>query len=86
MKQKYMYSMNNNNVASSTPPVCSKIVLCGTLYVIKTTQLEDEKNRYHTVGTIPKSNLKVVERGTIDSHKAYALPLTFLSWYRDFNT
>ena len=35
--------MNNNNVASSTPPVCSKIVLCGTLHVIKTTQLEDEK-------------------------------------------
>jgi hypothetical protein len=56
------------------------------MYVIKTTQLEDEKKRYHTVGTIPKSNLKVVERGTIDSHKAYALPLTFLSWYRHFNT
>ena len=37
--------MNNNNVASSTPPVCSKIVLCGSIYVIKTTQLEDEKKK-----------------------------------------
>ena len=25
------------------------------------------KNKYHTVGTIPKSNMKIIERGKIDT-------------------
>ena len=28
-----------------------------------------KNNKYHTVGTVPKSNIKIVERGKIETHK-----------------
>ena len=37
----------------------------------------------HTVGTFPKSNRKLVERGKIITSNTP--PLTFLTWYRYFN-
>jgi hypothetical protein len=39
-----------------------------------------EKKKY-SVGTNPKSNNKVIERGQLDTHKT----LIFLAWYRYFN-
>jgi hypothetical protein len=42
--------------------------------------------KYHTVGTIPKSNIKIVERGKIDTiNTLNTRPLTFLAFYRHFN-
>jgi hypothetical protein len=38
-----------------------------------------KNKKYHTVGIIPKSNIKIVERGTIDT------PNPFLPWHRHFN-
>jgi len=44
------------------------------------------KNKeYHTVGTIPKSNINIVERGKFDTLNTNTWPLTFLAWYRYFN-
>ena len=40
--------------------------------------------KYHTVRTFPKSNIKIVERGKIDTSN-HQVPPTFLSWYRHFN-
>jgi len=39
-----------------------------------------KNNTYHTVGTFPKSNRKIVERG-----KTKTWTITFLAWYRHFN-
>jgi hypothetical protein len=36
--------------------------------VLKNTKSYLEIYIYHTVGTIPKSNIIIVERGTIDTH------------------
>ena len=46
------------------------------------------KNKnYHTIGTIPKSNWKIVKRGKIDTctPNTHTWPLTFLDRYRHFN-
>jgi hypothetical protein len=45
------------------------------------------KKKYHTVRTIPKSNIKIVERGKIDNIKMQIIHdmLTFMAWYRHFN-
>ena len=39
-----------------------------------------ENKKYHTVGTIPKSNIKIVERGNIDTSntKIYDQSLSWL--------
>jgi hypothetical protein len=46
-----------------------------------------KNKKYHTVGTVPKSNKKIVERGKIDtfSTQIHVRSLTFLAWYRHFN-
>jgi hypothetical protein len=44
-----------------------------------------KNKKYYTVGTVPKSNTKIVERGKIDSPKTQnTRPHTFLVWYRHF--
>jgi hypothetical protein len=37
------------------------------------------------VGTVLKSKRKITERNKIDSPNTFTWPLTFLSWYRNFN-
>ena len=41
--------------------------------------------KYHTVQTVPQSNIKRIERGKIATPETNAWPLTFLAWYRHFN-
>jgi hypothetical protein len=45
-----------------------------------------KNQKYHNVGTIPKSNIKIVDRGKMDSsiiHKY--MTVTLPAWYRHFN-
>jgi hypothetical protein len=44
-----------------------------------------KSKKYHTVGTIPKSNIKIVARGKIDTPNTHKNMTTFLAWYRHFN-
>ena len=44
------------------------------------------EKKYHTVVQIPKSNIKIIERGKIDTPNTQIHDnLTFLAWYRHFN-
>ena len=36
-------------------------------YLLIDSSIKMENKKYHTVGTIPKSNIKIVERGNIDT-------------------
>ena len=44
-----------------------------------------QTKKYETVGTVLKSKRKITERNKIDSPNTFTWPLTFLSWYRNFN-
>ena len=46
-----------------------------------------KNKKYNTVGTIPKSNIKIVESGKIGNSNTqiHDWLLTFLAWYRYFN-
>jgi hypothetical protein len=44
-----------------------------------------KEKKYDTVGTHPKSNRKMVEKGKILTPNTNTSPLTFLAWYRHFN-
>jgi hypothetical protein len=44
-----------------------------------------KNKKYHTVGTISKSNIKIVDRSKIDTTNTNTRPLTFLAWYGHFN-
>jgi hypothetical protein len=39
--------------------------------------------KIYTIGTVPKSISKIVERGKMDTHKY--MTLMFLTWYNHFN-
>ena len=43
------------------------------------------KNKYHTVGTVLKSNRKIVERCKNDIIITKIRSLIFIDWYRQFN-
>jgi len=43
------------------------------------------KNKYHTVGTVLKSNRKIVERCKNDITITKTRSLIFMAWYRHFN-
>ena len=41
--------------------------------------------KYHTIGTDPNSNRKIVERGKIDTLNTNTGPFTLLAYYMHFN-
>ena len=49
-------------------------------YLLIDSSIKMENKKYHTVGTIPKSNIKIVERGNIDTSntKIYDQSLSWL--------
>ena len=50
--------------------------------------MKDEKKptKYHTVITAPNSNMKIAERGKVNSITyIYMTAHTFIAWYRHFN-
>jgi hypothetical protein len=45
---------------------------------------QNKRQKYHIVGTVPKSNRKIVERGAIDTLNTYIIHIwrhIFLAWY-----
>ena len=60
------------------------------MYSEKTTDLNQVNNKlknqqYHSVRTVPKSNMNIVEKGKIDTLTRKFRPLTFQTWYMHFN-
>jgi hypothetical protein len=45
----------------------------------------ENTEHHHTVGTVPKYNTKIMETEAKSIH-IHTWPLTFLGWYRHFNT
>ena len=41
----------------------------------------NEKQKYHTVQAIPKSNFKIVDKDKLYTHHTNTRPLNFLAWY-----
>jgi hypothetical protein len=46
---------------------------------------EETNNKYHSVGKVLKSNIKIVERGKIDTLTQKYMTLTFLACYIHLN-
>jgi hypothetical protein len=46
---------------------------------------EERNNKYHYVGKVLKSNIKIVERGKIDTLTQQYMTLTFLAFYIHLN-